>query len=91
MHAGLQSGSQLIDCVTASVFALVPAVVVAHRMVLLVLSTTCTDPSPDSAVPAEYYWRCPVRAGTVSVSSISILIPATLAEWLCLPAPVRAP
>lgn len=70
---------------------MVPAVVVAHRMVLLVLSTTCADPSPDSAVPAEFYWRCPVRAGTASIPSIGIPIPATLAEWLRLPAPVRAP
>ena len=88
MHAGLQSGGRLIDCVTATVVALVLAVV-AQRVVLPAPSIMCADPSPGSAVPAQFYWHCPMCAGAISIPSIDALVPATLAKWLRLPAPVH--
>ena len=91
MHADLQSSVRLFYCVAASVVALVPAIVVAHRMVLPALSIMCADPSPGSAVLAQFYWHCPMCAGAISIPSIDALVPATLARWLHLPAPVPAP
>ena len=91
MQTSLQSGVQLIDCVTAAVVALVAATVFTHHLVLPALSTMYADPSPGSVVPAEFYRRCPMRAGTASAPSVGILIPATPTEWLHRPAPVHAP
>ena len=90
-HAGLQSSVRLIGCVIATVIALVSAGVVAPCMILPALPTSYADPAPDSAVPAEFYWHCPVHAGTTSIPSINVLITATLTEWLRLPIPVRVP
>ena len=78
MHIGLQSGGRLIDCVTATVIALISAVVAQH-VVLPVQSTTFANPSPGSSVPAELCWHCPVRGCAISVPSIGVLVPATLA------------
>ena len=91
MQTSFQLGVQLIDFVTAAVVALVAATVFTHHMVLPSLSTMYTDPSPGSAVPAEFYWHCPMRIGTASAPSVGVLIPATPAEWLRLPALVHAP
>ena len=95
MHVGLQLAGRLIVCVTATVAALIAAVA-AQRVVLPVPSTTVANPSPimlspGCAVPAELCRHCPVRAGAISTPSIDALVPATLAEWLCLPSPARAP
>ena len=87
----MQLSVRLIGCVIATVVALVSADVVAPHMILPALPTSCTDPAPGSAVPAEFYWHCPMRVGTASVPSVDVLITATLTEWLRLPVLVHVP
>ena len=89
--ADLRSSNRLIGGVIAASVASGSADVVAPRTVLPALHTLCTDPTPDSAVPAEFYWHRPVHAGSASVPSVDDLVTTTLAEWPRLPTPVHVP
>ena len=85
----MRSSNRLIGCVVAAGVASVSADVVAPRMILPAPHALCSDPTPDSAVPAELTWHRPVHAGSTSVPSVDVLITATLARWPRLPKPAH--